>query len=101
MLFYFVSVKASSQVEDDISSYTNLITSQAHQLQQLQAESELLKSELALRSELTSELQAEVQRWEKKLQRAEGEKLSAIHKRDIALENQKGLTDQVKEDYHW
>lgn len=46
--------------------------------------------------ELASELQAEVQNWETKFQRAEEEKLSAIHKLDKALENCKVATDQVR-----
>lgn len=74
----------------------NTINSQANQLQQLYAELDLLKSDLTLRTELTSELQAEVQNWEKKFQRVEEEKLSAIHKLGNALENHKVVTDQVR-----
>lgn len=55
----------------------------------------MLRSDLALRLELTSELKAEVHDWEKKFQRAEEEKLGAIHKLNMALENQTGVTDQV------
>lgn len=92
---YFVLVKASSQVEDDLHNYRNIITSQETQLQQLRAEFDLLKSDLTLRLELTSELEAGVQNWEKKFQRAEEEKLGAIHKLNMALENQTGVTEQV------
>lgn len=88
-------MKASSQVQDDLNNYRNIIASQEIQLQQLRAEFDLLKSDLALRLELTSELKAEVQNWEKKLQRAEEEKLVAVHKLNMALENQTGVTDQV------
>lgn len=95
MRIFFVLVKASSQVEDDLSNYRNVITSQEIQLQQLRAELDLLRSDLTLRLELTSELKAEVQNWEKKFHRAEEEKLGAIHKLNMALENQTGVTDQV------
>lgn len=88
-------MKASSQVADDLNNYRNIIASQEIQLQQLRAEFDLLKSDLALRLELASELKAEVQTWEKKFQRAEEEKLGAIHKLNMALENQAGVTDQV------
>lgn len=95
MRIYLVLVKASSQFEDDLNNYRNIITSQEIQLQQLRAEFDLLKTDLALRLELTSELKVEVQNWEEKFRRAEEEKLGAIHKLNVALENQTGLTDQV------
>lgn len=95
MHFYFVLVKASFQLEDDLNNYRNIITSQEIELQQLRAEFDLLKSDLALRLELTSELKAEVQNWEEKFHRAEEEKLGAILKLNMAYENQTGLTDQV------
>lgn len=91
----FVLVKPSSQVADDLNNCRNTITSQEIQLQQLRAELDLLKSDLALRLELTAELQAQVQNWEEKCQRADEEKLGAIHKLTLALESQSGLTDQV------
>lgn len=92
---YFVLVKASSQVGDDLNNCRKIMTSQAVELQQLRAEFELLQSDLALRLELTSELTAEAQNWEKKFQRAEEEKLGALHQLNVALENQTGVADQV------
>lgn len=92
---YFVLEKASPQARNYFSNYKNIITSQENQLQQLYAEFDLLKSDLMLRMELTSELQAEVQNWEEKFQRAEEEKLVALHKLNITLENHKVITDQV------
>lgn len=88
-------MKTSSQVEDDLNSYRNKIASQELQLQQLHAEFDLLSSDLALRLELASELKAEVQNWESKFQRAEEEKRGAVHKLNMALENQTGVSDQV------
>lgn len=88
-------MKTSSQVEDDLNSYRNKIASQELQLQQLHAEFDLLRSDLALRLELASELKAEVQNWESKFQRAEEEKRGAVHKLNMALENQTGVSDQV------
>ncbi|XP_011607920.1 centromere protein F isoform X1 [Takifugu rubripes] len=90
-----ISEKASPQVRDYLNNYKNIIISQENQLQQLYAEFDLLKSDLMLRMELTSELQAEVQNWEKKFQRAEEEKLVALHKLNITLENHKVVTDQL------
>lgn len=92
---YFVLAKAS-QVGGDLDKDVNAINTQENQLQQLYAEFDLLKSDLALRMELTSELQAEVQNWENKFQRVEEEKLSAIQKLSNALENCKVVTDQVR-----
>lgn len=88
-------MKTSSQVEDDLNSYRNKIASQELQLQQLHAEFDLLRSDLALRLELASELKAEVQNWESKFQRAEEEKRGAVHKLNMALESQTGVSDQV------
>lgn len=91
-------MKASSQVEDDLNSYRNKIASQEIQLQQLHAEFDLLRSDLALRLELASELEADVRNWENKFQRAEEEKRGAVHKLNMALENQTGVTEQVGKD---
>lgn len=88
-------MQTSSQVEDDLNSYRNKVASQKMQLQQLHAEFDLLRSDLALRLELASELKAEVQNWENKFQRAEEEKRGAVHKLNVALENQTGVTEQV------
>lgn len=91
-------MKAPSQVEDDLNSYRNKIASQELQLQQLHAEFDLLRSDLALRLELASELKAQVQNWESKFQRAEEEKRGAVHKLNMALENQTGVSGQVGKD---
>lgn len=88
-------MKAASLVEDDLCNYRSIITSQEIQLQQLRAEFELLTSDLALRLELTSELQAEVQNWEQRFQGAEEARLGAVHQLNMALATQTGVTEQV------
>lgn len=87
-----VLVEASSQIEEDAI----MIPVQELQLQQLQAELDLLKSDLELRMELSSELQAQVQTWEKRFQGAEEEKLGAIHELGVTLEKQKDVVKQVR-----
>lgn len=61
----------------------------------MQSEFDLLKSDLALRMELTSELEIQVQNLEKKVHAAEEEAHGAAHKLNVALEEKKGVADQV------
>lgn len=72
-----------------------MIIRQENELQSLHAEFDLLKSDLALRMELTSELKVQVQNLEKEVHAAEEEACGATHKMNIALEDKKGLADQV------
>lgn len=73
-----------------------MIVKQENELQTLRAEFDLLRSELALRMELSSELEAQVQTLEKKVHAAE-EACGAAHKLSSALEEKKSLADQVEE----
>lgn len=63
----------------------------------MRAEFDLLRSDLALRMELTSELEVQVENLEKKVQAAEEKTRGATHKLNSALEDKKGLADQVEE----
>lgn len=74
-----------------------MIAKQENELQTLRAEFDLLKSDLALRMELTSELEVQVQDLEKKVHAAEEEAHGVAHKLNNALEDKKGLADQVEE----
>ncbi len=72
-----------------------IITKQENELQTLRSEFGLLKSDLVLRMELTSELEVQVQNLEKKVHAAEEEARDAAHKLSIALVEKKGVADQV------
>lgn len=72
-----------------------------NKLQTLRAEFDLLSSDLALRKELTSELEVQVQNFEKKVHAAQEEAHSAAHKLHITLEEKKELSDQVKGNLHY
>lgn len=65
------------------------------ELQALRSEYELLSSNLALRMELTSELEVQVQNLESRVQAAEEEAQGAAHKLKIALEERNVNADQV------
>lgn len=71
------------------------ITKQENELQTLRSEFDLLNSELALRKELSSELEVQVQNLEKKVNAAEEEARGAAHKLNVSLEEKKGVADQV------
>lgn len=88
-----LSATESSQVQDDFNHFTEMITEQ--DLQTLRSEFDLLRSDLALRMELTSELQVQVQNLEEKVRAAEEEAQGAAHKLNIALEQKKVESDQV------
>lgn len=74
-----------------------MILKQENELQTLRAEFDLLRSELALRMELSSELEAQVQTLEKKVHAAEEEACGAAHKLSNTLEEKKSLANQVEE----
>lgn len=93
-----LSAGESSQVEDDLNHYKEIITKHENELQTLRSEFDLLNSNLTLRIELTSELEVQVQNLEKKVHAAEEEAHGAAHKMNIALEEKKGLADQVGEE---
>lgn len=65
------------------------------ELQSLRSEFMLLESDLALRLELNSELQLQVQDLERKVQTAEEAAHTAAHKLSVALEEKKDAADQV------
>lgn len=85
----------SPQAQDDFHNFKETITKQEDELQTLRAEFDLLKSDLALRMDLTSELEVQVDNLEKKAQAAEEEAHGAAHKLKIALEEKKDVADQV------
>lgn len=85
----------SSQLQEDLEKCKIVITAQEKELQRLHAELELLKSDLALRIELTSELEVEVRNLEKKVHTVEQERNSAACKLNTALGETKGTVDQV------
>ena len=90
-----LSATESSQIQDDLDHYKEIITKRENDLQTLRAEFDLLKSNLALRMELTSELEVQVQNLEKKVHAAEEEAHGATHKLNVALEEKKGFAHQV------
>lgn len=79
----------SSQVQAD----TAMITKQ--ELQSLRSDFDSLSSDLALRMELTSELEVQVQNLEMKLKATEEQAQGAAHKLSIAVEEKKVAADQV------
>lgn len=84
-------------MQGDLDGYKELITKQENDLQALCAEVDLLKSDLALRMELTSELQVRIQNLERKLHAAEEEAHGAAQGLRNTLEDKKSLSDQVED----
>lgn len=87
----------SSQGQGDLDDHEGLISKQENDLQTLRAEVGLLKSDLALRMELTSELNVQIQNLERKLHAAEEEARGAARKLNHTLEDEKGLREQVED----
>lgn len=85
------------QAQADPHSYVEVVAKQANELETLRAEFELLRSELDLRLELSSELEVQVRTLEKKLHAAEDEACGAARKLSTVSEEKKSLADQVKE----
>lgn len=73
-----------------------MVAKQENELETLRAEFELLRSELDLRLELSSELEVQVQALEKKVHAAEDEAFGAARKLSNISEEKKSLADQVK-----
>lgn len=84
-------------MQGDLDDYKELITKQENDLQTLRVEVDLLKSDLALRMELASELKVQIQNLERKLDAAEEEAHGAVQKLNNTLEDKKGLSDQVED----
>lgn len=84
-------------MQGDLDDYKELITKQENDLQTLRVEVDLLKSDLALRMELTSELKVQIQNLERKRDAAEEEAYGAVQKLNNTLEDKKGLSDQVED----
>lgn len=89
--------KQSSEVQDDLNCYMELVAKQANELETLRADFELLRSELDLRLELSAELKVQVGSLEKKVLAAEDEACGAARKLNNASEEKKRLADQVEE----
>lgn len=73
----------------------DVVAKQGNDLEALRAEFELLRSELDLRLELSSELEVQVRTLEKKALVAEDEACAAALKLSSVSEERKSLTDQV------
>lgn len=84
-------------VQDGLQSYTEVVAKQANELEALRAEFELLRSELDLRLELSSELEVQVRTLEKKALVAADEARGAALKLSSVSEEKKSLADQVEE----
>lgn len=89
LIFCFAATESSPTRHDLTSS---------KELQTLHAELDSLKTDLALRMELTSELEVQVENLEKKVHAAEEKEQASAYKMKMALEDKKGLADQVRED---
>lgn len=87
----------SFQSQDDLDHYKEKITNQEKEIQTLHAEVDLLSSDLAMRKELNSDLEIQVQNLEKKVHAAEEKAQTAAHKLKLALNERKDLSDQVEE----
>lgn len=87
----------SSQLHGDPDYYKEMLTKKENELQTLCSEFNILSSDLALRKELTSELEVQVQDLEKKVQAAEEKAHGAAHKLNAALVEKKDLDHQVSE----
>lgn len=95
MIIFHLLVTKSSQEQDDLNHYKEMLTKQENELQTLSSEFDLLKSDLALRMELNCELGVQVKDLEKKVLAAEEEAHGAVHKLGIALEEKKSVAHQV------
>lgn len=84
-------------MQDDLNSYMDVVAKQANELETIRGEFELLRSELDLRLELSSELEVQVGTLEKKVLAAEDEACAAARKLSNASEENKRLADQVRE----
>lgn len=84
-------------MQDDLDSYVEVVAKQANELETLRADFELLRSELDLRLELSSELEVQVRTLEKKALLAEDEARGAALKLSSVSEEKKSLADQVEE----
>lgn len=84
-------------MQDDLNSYMEVVAKQANELETIRGEFELLRSELDLRLELSSELEVQVGTLEKKVLAAEDEACTAARKLSNASEENKRLADQVRE----
>lgn len=84
-------------MQDGLDHYKAVIAKQENELQTLRSEFDLLKSDLTLRMELTSELEVQVQNLERKVHAAEEEAHGVSHKLNVALEEKKGTADRVGE----
>ena len=93
--FFFNSGTDSSQLQDDLSHYREMLSKQENELQTLRSEFDLLSSDLELRKELTSELQVQVQNLEKKAEAADEEARGAAQQLSVALGAKKSLAEEV------
>lgn len=84
-------------MQDDHHTYVEVVAKQANELETLRAEFEMLRSELDLRLELSSELEVQVRTLEKKALIAEDEACGAARKLSTVSEEKKSLADQVEE----
>lgn len=83
-------------MQDDLNSYMEVVAKQANELETIRGEFELLRSELDLRLELSSELEAQVGTLEKKVLAAEDEACAAALKLSNSSAENKRLADQVR-----
>lgn len=82
-------------MQDDLNHSTEMIPKQ--ELWTFRSEFEMLSSDLALRMELTSELEVQVQNLEDKVHAAEEEAQGSANKLKVALEENKVVSDRVGE----
>lgn len=97
ILNVFSTGRQLTQVQDDLNRYMEVVAKQANELETIRGEFELLRSELDLRLELSSELEVQVGTLEKKVLAAEDEACAAARKLSNASEENKRLADQVRE----
>lgn len=97
ILNVFSTGRQLTQVQDDLNRYMEVVAKQANELETIRGEFELLRSELDLRLELSSELEVQVGTLEKKVLAAEDEACAAARKLSNASEENKRLVDQVEE----
>lgn len=93
----FFTGRQPTQVQDELNSYMEVVAKQANELGSLQGEFELLRTELDLRLELSSELEGQVGTLEKKVLAAEDEACAAARKLSNASEENARLAGQVEE----
>lgn len=99
-IYIWFYICLSSLESPQLQHYHEILALKENQLQSLRSEFALLSSDLALREELTSELEIQVQGLEKKVCAAEEEAHGAALKLNVALEEKKELSDQVEEKVH-